>query len=164
MTIMIMILFIINIIIVVYVYTPPTEAAALKSPVVATSVAARRGYVQQDSIDDPFRQELMRALRNPRLEASVDLAAAWKDSDDAEDWLQVSEEELDREMAARQAEFDAYDKRRAAAKDAQKTGASGAANPEDMAKEFAAMGSQITGMLERLSSVDGVDPYFYDIM
>jgi len=132
------------------------HAKALRNPVVATSPTARRAFVQQSALDEPFRQELMRALRDERLAAAVDLAVHWKDSDDAEDWLQVSEEELDREMQARQAEFEAYDQRRSSAKSA---GGDKKApnNAEDLAKEFAAMGQKIAGMLERSSCVEGVE-------
>mmetsp|Transcript_16493 Transcript_16493/g.30451 ORF Transcript_16493/g.30451 Transcript_16493/m.30451 type:complete len:691 (+) Transcript_16493:70-2142(+) len=137
---------------------------AMKLQLAMNSEYSKRAFEQQRSLDEPFRPALMRVLESQAL-TEVDLAAHWRDSDDPEDWLHISSEDLDAEMNRRQAEFDAFDRRRTAS-----TANSGGGNfnradkatdndaqPEELRKELAAMGQEISGLLDRASCLDGVD-------
>jgi len=132
------------------------------------SVAARRAFTQQQGVDSPFRPALLRAIGHKGLE-SIELAALYRDEDDAEDWLHISVEELDRELADRHAEFEAYDKRHGQTKksnvepvpgrgswEAAKENGGKTAEPEKLREELASMGSTISGMLGKDSSFDGM--------
>eukprot|EP00913_Durusdinium_trenchii_P026184 g24565.t1 len=81
------------------------------SPELLQSAHSRRAYAQQDNLGEHFREAFLRAYHDPALEA-MNLEAHWRDRDDPEDWLQVSQEDLDQEMKVRQAEFDHFDQKR----------------------------------------------------
>eukprot|EP00401_Gymnodinium_catenatum_P064318 CAMPEP_0117554412 /NCGR_PEP_ID=MMETSP0784-20121206/50742_1 /TAXON_ID=39447 /ORGANISM="" /LENGTH=670 /DNA_ID=CAMNT_0005351579 /DNA_START=1 /DNA_END=2009 /DNA_ORIENTATION=+ len=130
------------------------HAAQCSPPVGQASLAARRAFAQQEHLDAPFREALSRMWLDP---PSVDLASHWRDRDDSDEWLHVSAEEIDREMSARQAEFDEYDRRKAAAPAERAMGAASAATADQLQKELAAMGQQLSGLLERTSGSAGVD-------
>lgn len=135
------------------------HAASLKPPVDPGSQASRRAYLQQLSLDAAFRPALVVALHSAAAGA-VDLADHWKDSDDPEGWLQVSAEELEQEMQARQAEFDAFDLRRSATRSNAAADVEGAADKgaDELRKQLASMGSEIAGLLQRASCLEGVEP------
>jgi len=136
--------------------------------------SSRRAYAQQANLDEHFREAFLRAVKDPALKA-VDLTSHWRDRDDPEDWLQVSQEDLDREMKVRQAEFDQFDQKRqsretpektqaeAAPKPAEsretpeKTQAEAAPKPAELQKEVAQMGSKIAELLQGSSSLEGVE-------
>eukprot|EP00435_Cladocopium_sp_Y103_P061886 s216_g23.t1 len=83
------------------------------------AISARRAYAQQADLEEHFREAYIRAVQDPTLKA-VDLEAHWRDRDDPEDWLQVSQEDLDREMKVRQAEFEEFDQKRQPKSEAKK--------------------------------------------
>ncbi|CAJ1383370.1 unnamed protein product [Effrenium voratum] len=120
-------------------------------PELLQSTSARRAYAQQDNLEEPFREALLRALQNPVLKA-VRFEEHWRDRDDPEDWMQVSQEDLDRDMKVRQAEFDSFDQKRQ-----KSSAASQGPSAEELQKEVAAMGSKISQLLQGSSSVDGVE-------
>eukprot|EP00439_Symbiodinium_sp_Y106_P016554 s3394_g2.t1 len=72
-----------------------------------------RAFAQQHDLDEAFREAFLRVYEDRELLAAVDLEAQWRDRDDLEEWLQVTPEELDREMKVRQEEFDRFDQKRA---------------------------------------------------
>lgn len=132
---------------------------AVRSPITPASPSARRAFLQQDRLDERFQTAFLRALRCKTLDGAVDLSSHWRDCNDAEGWLHVSAEELDTEMQARQADFDNYDRRcqdTRAAK-GRSAGDSDKRNPEELHKELAAMGQELSGLLGRASCLDGVD-------
>lgn len=139
-------------------------ADRLTAPLSPTSVAARLAFAQQDQVEAPFRSSFMHALNDPRVSDVLDFAEHWRDGDDTEEWLHISAEEIDREMSVRQAEFDAYDKKVAAASSSasSKAGTQAASegiapDAEKLQKEVAAMGQQISSLLEQQSGAAGVD-------
>jgi len=128
----------------------------------AAAASSRRAFLQQSELGEPFRRAFLRALGERTLAEAVDLASFWRDADDAEDWLQVSAEELDREMAARQAEFDAYDRSRSSS--ASRGGVAARKVPDmegseahRLQQDIAALGQEISGLLTRDSCLDGVE-------
>jgi len=122
----------------------------------SSSVVAQRARAQQADLDAPFRRELLKALGDEALK-TIDLTEYWRDRDDPEAWLHVSHEEIDKEMQARQAEFEAFDKKRAAPRSTQAPMAA-TASPDQLQEDIAAMGSKISGLLNSFSGHDGVDP------
>jgi len=136
------------------------HAAALQPALNPDSVAARRAFAQQSELEGPFRRAFLAALSSDAL-SRIELTAHWRDHDDTEEWLDVSAEELDKEMQARQAEFDAYDKKHTQSGHA--SGVETAANdaekdPAILRENLAEMGQEISGLLGRASRIDGVDP------
>eukprot|EP00931_Biecheleriopsis_adriatica_P064819 TRINITY_DN3950_c0_g1_i1.p1 TRINITY_DN3950_c0_g1~~TRINITY_DN3950_c0_g1_i1.p1 ORF type:complete len:717 (+),score=181.91 TRINITY_DN3950_c0_g1_i1:44-2152(+) len=138
------------------------RASQLQSPVDSRSLAARRAFAQQADLDEPFRKAFLRAFKDDALAKAIDFSTHWRDLDDAEAWLQVSQEDLDREMKVRQAEFDEFDRKRGAPRAGKETmpkaAASGSPSPDELEKEIAAMGSKISSLLQGNSSLEGVDP------
>lgn len=143
------------------------QAQEMAAPPQPTSEASRLAFTQQSEIDSDFGKMFTRAFGDSRLEAVVDLTEYWRDADDSEEWLEVSAEEIDREMAARQAEFDQYDRKRTDREGAPAAPASGAPEescggdgaapgPEQAQAELAAMGQQLAGLLGRVSGAGGV--------
>eukprot|EP00928_Gymnodinium_smaydae_P099065 TRINITY_DN9358_c0_g4_i1.p1 TRINITY_DN9358_c0_g4~~TRINITY_DN9358_c0_g4_i1.p1 ORF type:complete len:682 (+),score=124.50 TRINITY_DN9358_c0_g4_i1:52-2097(+) len=134
------------------------HALSLSPPLALDSMSSRRGFLQQNALDKSFRQCYTEASRNTALASAVDLSAHWRDQDDSEDWLHISEDFIDQEMQARQAEFDAFDQRRGT----RAAGASGAGgenqDAEQLRQELAAMGQQVSGLLNRFSEASGLDP------
>lgn len=133
-------------------------ALKLQPSISPTSLSARRAFAQQNDVDAAFRKCLLQALQDGNLNAAVDLTEHWRDRDDSEEWLQVSQDDLDREMKTRQAEFDEFDRKRAAPR--AKKGDAGEGNPstDELQKEIAAMGSRISSLLQQSSGIEGVDP------
>eukprot|EP00929_Paragymnodinium_shiwhaense_P008756 TRINITY_DN112723_c0_g1_i1.p1 TRINITY_DN112723_c0_g1~~TRINITY_DN112723_c0_g1_i1.p1 ORF type:complete len:721 (-),score=205.04 TRINITY_DN112723_c0_g1_i1:97-2193(-) len=139
-------------------------AEQLEQPLSQTSVGTRLAFAQQEQVEAPFRRSFLHAINDASLgKALDDFAEHWRDRDDTEEWLHISSEEIDREMAARQAEFDAYDQRVAASSSTSKAvGAQAAADgiapdAEKLQKEVAAMGQHISELLEQQSGATGVD-------
>jgi len=118
--------------------------------------SSRRAYAQQTNLDEHFREAFLRAVKDPALKA-VDLTSHWRDRDDPEDWLQVSQEDLDREMKVRQAEFDQFDQKRQSRETPEKPQAEAAPKPAELQKEVAQMGSKIAELLQGSSSLEGVE-------
>lgn len=123
-------------------------ATQLQPAIDPESVTARLAFLQQSNLEEPFRRAFLHALRDPALAQVINLEEHWRDRNDEEDWLQISMEELDMELKARQAEFDAYDRRRADAD---------SVKPEQLREELASMGKELSGLLGRASCIDGVD-------
>eukprot|EP00434_Breviolum_minutum_P023066 symbB.v1.2.020351.t1/scaffold1703.1/size108286/3 len=92
--------------------------------------SSRQAYAQQTNLDEHFREAFLRAVKDPALKA-VDLTSHWRDRDDPEDWLQVSQEDLDREMKVRQAEFDQFDQKRQSRETPEKPQAEAAPKPAE---------------------------------
>lgn len=137
------------------------QAQQLSVPLRGESALVRRAFEQQRDLDADFRSALMASMRSTALKG-IDLSTHWRDSDDAEDWLNISEAELDQEMQRRQEEFDRYDKKHpvkgAGGEAAGKAAATAAeATPDKLPEELASMGREISAMLERASSLDGVE-------
>lgn len=118
------------------------------------AAAIQRAFLQQSDLEAPFRPALMEILQSEALAGALRFEDFWRDTDDADDWLQVSAEDLDREMMERQAEFDAYDKRKASGK---KQHANQTADAQKLQADMMALGKQLSGLLARDSSVEGVD-------
>lgn len=140
----------------------PDEAFArhisMLQPTVNTgSAASRRAFLQQSELDEPFRRAFSRALGSANQ--AVDLTDCWRDVDDAEDWLHVSAEELDKEMMARQAEFDAYDRASASrgAEESKRPAGMEGPEAEKLQQDVAALGKQLSGLLTQASCLDGVE-------
>eukprot|EP00927_Polykrikos_kofoidii_P056307 TRINITY_DN5045_c0_g3_i1.p1 TRINITY_DN5045_c0_g3~~TRINITY_DN5045_c0_g3_i1.p1 ORF type:complete len:736 (+),score=167.37 TRINITY_DN5045_c0_g3_i1:58-2208(+) len=156
------------------------NARACEPALTPHSVAGRLAFLQQSELDESFQQTLRRVIENRALVKVVDFATYWRDRDDSEEWLQVSAEEIDREMQARQAEFDEYDRRRgasstsqgpsaaaaaaasamAAAADGGNAGTAGKASdpePEQLQRDIAAMGQGLSALLRETSGAEGVD-------
>mmetsp|Transcript_59127 Transcript_59127/g.138499 ORF Transcript_59127/g.138499 Transcript_59127/m.138499 type:complete len:641 (+) Transcript_59127:37-1959(+) len=123
---------------------------------VPATPAAHRALAQQFNLDEPFREAFLRIYNNSELLAAVDLDEQWRDRDDLEEWLQVEPEDLDREMQARQAEFDRFDQKRSASRHAETKDAA-KSTPDELQAEIAKMGSKISGLLQGSSSLDGVE-------
>lgn len=137
------------------------ESKKLSVPLRAESALVRRAFEQQRDLDADFRSALMASMRSAGVKG-IDLATHWRDSGDAEDWLNISEAELDVEMQRRQEEFDRYDKKHpakgAGGEAAGKAAATAAeATPDKLPEELASMGREISAMLERASCLDGVE-------
>jgi hypothetical protein len=137
------------------------HASAIEPALSGKSCLVRRAFEQQRNLDEAFRPALMQAL-NSDIVKSIDLAAYWCDQDDKDDWLQISSEELDQEMQRRQEEFDAYDRKRSAPHNkgdiaAKAEAVSSSAVPEELRKELASMGREISGLLEKQSCLEGVE-------
>jgi len=116
-----------------------------------------RAFAQQHDLDEAFREAFLRVYEDRELLAAVDLEAQWRDRDDLEEWLQVTPEELDREMKVRQEEFDRFDQKRAVSQKTEAKEPAQGASAEELQAEIAKMGSQISSLLQGSSSVDGVE-------
>lgn len=102
------------------------------------------------------------AVMSSEAVTGIDLSKYWRDSDDTEEWLQISEGELDQEMQRRQDEFANYDRKCKSSHAGGEAAGRAAAtaketNPEKLQAELAAMGREISGMLEKASCFDGVE-------
>lgn len=130
-------------------------ATALESPVTGSQRSVR-AFVQQHEVDVKFQTAVAEAWDATR---EVDLSACWRDRDDAEDWMNVSIEDIDGQMASRQAEFDAFDKRhrKQETANASETGAADGSDLINLQKDLAAMGSRVSEMLGETSRVDGIE-------
>ncbi|CAE7760223.1 Ecd, partial [Symbiodinium pilosum] len=135
----------------------PTIRKHLQHEGSLAGVAAARAYSQQHNLDDPFREAFLRIYEDQELLAAVDLETHWRDRDDLEEWLQVTPEDLDREMKVRQEEFDRFDQKRAASQKSAPKEPSQGASAEELQAEIAQMGSKISDLLQGTSSVDGVE-------
>eukprot|EP00811_Abedinium_folium_P036879 NODE_9547_length_1416_cov_2.579519.p1 GENE.NODE_9547_length_1416_cov_2.579519~~NODE_9547_length_1416_cov_2.579519.p1 ORF type:complete len:354 (-),score=150.14 NODE_9547_length_1416_cov_2.579519:150-1211(-) len=148
------------------------HAAALAPAAMSSSTASRLAFMQQDELDKPFQPAMQHEWFEVPRKVALDLAAHRRESDDAEDWLQVSAEDLDAELNARQAEFEAHDRRRGthrrageaatgpggnAAAGGAGAGSATTAAPEQLHAELAALGGAVSALVERASSLDGVD-------
>jgi len=137
------------------------HAADLQVPLRFDSPLTKRAFEQQRSLDEPFRPALMAAMKHEAVKG-MNLAKFGR-ADDSDDWLQISGEDLDREMQRRQDEFDAYDSKRATsgpggeAASGRAEAAASETEPDKLREELAAMGKEISGMLERASCLEGVE-------
>jgi len=148
------------------------HAASSPSQLRSSSPACRRAFLQQSSLDEPFRVALLNVWVSEALLKAVDFSEHWRDQNDSEDWLEVSAEDLDREMLARQEEFDAFDLRRTTGQSQARSAATstarlapagesrgplGCESAQVAQEELARLGSQLSGFLARASGLEGVD-------
>eukprot|EP00746_Dinoflagellata_sp_MGD_P160971 gnl/MRDRNA2_/MRDRNA2_87964_c0_seq1.p1 gnl/MRDRNA2_/MRDRNA2_87964_c0~~gnl/MRDRNA2_/MRDRNA2_87964_c0_seq1.p1 ORF type:complete len:693 (+),score=192.91 gnl/MRDRNA2_/MRDRNA2_87964_c0_seq1:97-2175(+) len=121
------------------------------------SAAIDRAYLQQHDLDANFQLEFMAIHERVGHNAELDLREHFRDVDDDNSWLDVEPQDLDNELRRRQEEFEAYDARQKASPDAEANQDTIDAEVEAIKKELGSLGGNLSEMLQKTSSILGVE-------